>query len=88
MGLEGIEQYYDSYLKGENGGDLIEVNSSGKTVGFLGKRLAQRGNDIHLTIDSRMQKIAYRTLKRRKGVIILIEANSGEILSDTFVKSA
>ncbi len=84
-GFSGIEQYYDAYLKGEDGGNLIEVDSSGKVVGFLGERKAQAGEDIKLTIDSRMQEIAYKSLAQSRGVLILMDAQSGEILS--FVSS-
>jgi len=80
-GFSGIEQYYDSYLKGEDGGDLIEVDSSGKIVGFLGERKALGGKDIKLTIDSRIQKIAYSSFEGKRGAIILMDAQNGEILA-------
>ncbi|UCG35326.1 MAG: penicillin-binding protein 2 [Candidatus Omnitrophota bacterium] len=80
-GFSGIEQYYDAYLKGEDGGDLIEVDSSGKIVGFLGERKAFGGEDIKLTIDSRIQEIAYKALEGRRGTLILMDAQSGEVLA-------
>jgi penicillin-binding protein 2 len=80
-GFRGIEQYYDTYLKGEYGADLIEVDSSGKIVGFLGKKEARKGKDIHLTIDARMQQLAYQALGDRRGVIIVMDPHTGEILS-------
>ncbi|MDD5194932.1 MAG: penicillin-binding protein 2 [Candidatus Omnitrophica bacterium] len=81
VGVAGMEKYYDAYLKGEDGGDLIEVNSKGKIVGFLGERKPIRGKDVQLTIDSRMQHIAYELLKDRRGVLILMNSNTGEILA-------
>ncbi|MEI8350290.1 MAG: penicillin-binding protein 2 [Candidatus Omnitrophota bacterium] len=81
VGFSGIEQYYDSYLRGEDGGDLIEVNSKGKIVGFLGNQNAQRGADISLTVDYRIQEIAYRALEGRRGTLILMNSKNGEILS-------
>lgn len=80
-GFSGIEQYYNTYLRGENGGDLIEVDAKGKMVGFLGKRQAQKGKDIHLTVDQIMQKTAYECLQEKKGIIILLASRSGEILT-------
>jgi len=79
VGFLGIEQYYDSYLRGEGGGDLVEVNSQGKLVGFLGRKKSQRGKDIYLTIDARMQIIAYESLKGYRGVIIMLDPYKGEI---------
>ncbi len=78
-GFLGIEQYYDGYLKGKGGGQLIEVDSTGKVVGFLGEEIPQRGKDIRLTIDVRMQKAAYRALKGYRGTIILMDSRNGEL---------
>lgn len=79
VGFLGIEQYYDSYLRGEEGGKLVEVDSQERIVGFLGEQLPQKGKDIALTIDSRMQKIAYEALSGYKGVVILMDSNNGDI---------
>ena len=38
VGFNGVEQYYDAYLRGSDGGDLIEVDASGRMVGFLGQK--------------------------------------------------
>ncbi|MDD5584978.1 MAG: penicillin-binding protein 2 [Candidatus Omnitrophica bacterium] len=81
VGFLGIEQYYDTYLKGEDGGDLIEINSKGKIVGFLGERQPTRGKDIQLTIDARMQRIGYEVLGGRRGALICMDSNTGEILA-------
>jgi len=81
VGFKGIEQFYDTYLKGRDGGELIEVDSRGRVKGFLGQRLPQKGKDIHLSLDSRLQQVAYDVLEKRKGVIILMDSESGEILT-------
>jgi len=80
-GFLGIEQYYDSYLKGKEGGKLVEVDSNGRVVGFLGESLPQRGKDITLTIDSRIQAAAYKALSGYKGAIILMDPYSGGIIT-------
>jgi len=80
-GFSGVEQYYDAYLKGEDGGDLIEVNAKGRIAGFLGKRIPQKGKDIYLAIDRRIQEIASESINKRRGVIILMDSDSGEIIS-------
>ncbi len=79
IGVGGIEQYYDTYLKGEDGADLIEVNSQGEMVGFLGKKQRRKGNDLYLTIDSRIQTIAYRSLKQFKGALVFMDARTGAV---------
>ena len=81
VGFLGIEQYYDSYLRGKEGGKLVEVDSSGRIVGFLGESLPQRGKNITLTIDSRIQEIAYKALSGHIGVIILMDPYTGGIVA-------
>lgn len=80
-GFLGVEQYYDSYLKGLDGGDLVEVDAGGQMVGFLGERRPKKGQDIYLTIDSRIQEIAFKALDQKKGVIILMNSINGEMLT-------
>lgn len=79
IGVGGVEQYYDTYLKGEDGADLIEVNSQGEMVGFLGKKQRRKGNDLYLTVDSRIQTIASRSLKQFRGVLIFMNADTGAV---------
>lgn len=81
IGFSGIEESYNQYLKGEIGGGLVEVNSAGRRVGFLGERDPQRGNDIYLTIDMRIQKIGYDALEKRRGALILMNSKTGEIIA-------
>lgn len=87
VGIGGVEQFYNDYLKGEDGGYSLELNSQGKIVGFLGEKLPKRGEDIFLTIDKEIQKIAYKKLSsycqkhNTRGTIILMDARNGGILS-------
>ncbi|MCF7916924.1 MAG: penicillin-binding protein 2 [Candidatus Omnitrophica bacterium] len=81
VGVYGTEQYYDSYLQGKDGGDLIEVDASGNVVGFLGRKKPNRGKDITLTIDSRVQAYAQEALGKKRGTIIFFNSNSGEMIA-------
>lgn len=81
IGITGTEQYYDSYLKGKDGGDLLEVDARGNAVGFLGRKKAKKGKDIFLTIDTKVQKAAVKALGGKDGCLILLNSNSGEIIS-------
>ncbi|MFA5271807.1 MAG: penicillin-binding protein 2 [Candidatus Omnitrophota bacterium] len=81
IGKTGIEEYYDNYLRGKDGGDLIEINSQGQIAGFLGKLNTERGQDIHLTLDLNMQEAAYAVMKNKKGALIFMDSKSGDVLS-------
>jgi len=81
VGVRGVERFYDQFLRGEDGVELIEVDSRGEVMGFLGKRSKKKGNDIYLTLDTRFQEIAYQSLGNFKGVIIVMDPHTGEIFS-------
>jgi penicillin-binding protein 2 len=80
-GFLGVEQYYDAYLRGEDGGDLIEIDAKGNAVGFLGKRLPKKGKDIYLTIDIDLNNLAKNIMGKKRGAIILIDSKNGEVVT-------
>jgi len=81
IGISGIEESYNDYLSGTDGGDLIEVNAKGDIVGFIGRLKPKNGKDIYLTIDKDMQILAYKLFNNRKGTLIFMDSNTGEILA-------
>src|SRR3989338_3369721 len=83
VGYSGVEEYYDSYLHGEEGGLQIEVNSRGQQVRLLGVREPQKGQNITLTIDSDVQQDALELLADRVGAVIVMDMDTGEILGMT-----
>lgn len=83
IGYSGIEEFYDAYLRGTDGGVQLEVNSRGQQVRLLGYRQPQQGKDITLTLDNRIQTAAYELLKDRPGTIIVMDKDNGEVLAMT-----
>jgi len=81
IGLLGIEEYYNDYLAGKDGGDLVEVNAKGEIVGFIGRLKPKNGNDIYLTIDKDIQILAYKLFNNRRGALIFMDSNTGEIIA-------
>ena len=81
IGYSGVEEYYDAYLKGGNGGQQVEVNSRGKQVRLLSLKEPTRGQDLTLTIDSRVQKMTHELLDGKQGVIVMMDMDNGEILA-------
>lgn len=80
VGYSGIEEFYDQYLRGEEGGLQIEVNSRGQQVRLLGIREPASGQDLYLTIDQRVQQAATEILGDRRGAIVMMDLDSGEVL--------
>ncbi len=90
VGLEGIEVYYDKYLKGEAGWALFLRDARQKKLGPLEEKmvLPKDGYDVVLTIDEVIQYIAERELDKAfksyhaKGAsIIVMDPHTGAILA-------
>ncbi|MFH1878771.1 MAG: penicillin-binding protein 2 [Candidatus Omnitrophota bacterium] len=81
VGRDGIEKYYDDYLRGTHGGEQIEVDHRGQNVRTLGYKEPVSGRDVYLTIDLELQKFCDSLLQGRKGVIIVMRPDSGEVMA-------
>ena len=80
IGRTGIEYVYENFIRGEWGGEMVEVNSLGKFQRSLGIRPPVQGNDIELTIDLNLQLVAEEVLKDKKaGAIIVMDPRDGAI---------
>ncbi|HBR14594.1 MAG TPA: penicillin-binding protein 2 [Candidatus Omnitrophica bacterium] len=83
VGKTGVEEHYDAYLRGQEGGLQIEVNSRGQQVRLLSIKKPVKGQDITLTIDSRVQQMTMELLEEKPGAIVVLDMNNGEILGMT-----
>jgi len=81
IGQMGVEKAYENLLRGEWGGQQVEVNGAGRPIKVLGEKPAKPGKDIHLTIDLDVQKVAEKALGDRKGAIVAMDPNNGAILA-------
>ncbi|MBU1726314.1 MAG: penicillin-binding protein 2 [Candidatus Omnitrophica bacterium] len=81
IGFGGIEEKYDYYLRQEEGGLSIEVDHVGRLVRVLGFKSPRNGKDIQLTLNLKIQKIVDDNLAGRKGCVIIMDPNSGEVLA-------
>jgi penicillin-binding protein 2 len=81
IGQMGVEKAYEQLLRGEWGGQQVEVDGKGRPIRVLGEKQAKAGNDIHLTIDLDVQKAAEKALTLRKGAIVALDPNNGAILA-------
>ena len=81
VGKIGIERFYQNLLSGSPGYERLETNANNEITRVLEKKLALRGKDIYLTIDSKLQNYSYDLLKNRKGSIIVMNPHNGDILS-------
>lgn len=83
IGKTGLEKFYDSSLKGQDGYLRKTVDVKGKNLTGEGERLEApiQGKKLILTIDTEIQKTAERALGNRMGSVIVLKPNTGEILA-------
>ncbi|MBL6735366.1 MAG: penicillin-binding protein 2, partial [Shewanellaceae bacterium] len=81
IGKLGIEAYYEELLHGNPGRIQEEVNNHGRSIQVLQEKAPQSGLNLHLTIDLDLQKKAMDLLGGRRGAVVAIEPDSGEILA-------
>ena len=62
IGKDGIEKYYDQYLRGKDGSALLEVNVHGQIVGTLRNIRATTGDTVALNLDTGLQQHVERVL--------------------------
>ncbi len=94
VGQEGLEKIWETYLRGEDGEQLVETNSTGQAIDFLDRREPVPGDDLHLTLDMDLQQVAVEALEDRitmlqeqgnkytkRGVAVALDPNTGAILA-------
>lgn len=88
-GLEGVERAFDSFLTGQPGSKQVVVDLYRRVVeerGVLAQ--AEQGNDLQLSIDTRIQATAYKELKKavlqngaKGGSVVVVDVDTGEVLA-------
>ncbi|MFN3966736.1 MAG: penicillin-binding protein 2, partial [Endomicrobiia bacterium] len=81
IGKSGIEKQYDGFLRGEDGGWLIETDARGRQTNVTQRILPVPGKNIYLTIDIELQKIADECLKQTgcAGAIVGLDPKDGAV---------
>jgi penicillin-binding protein 2 len=81
IGKYGIEGVWQSQLNGVRGGLQVEVDAAGRKLRVLSKQDPIPGQNISLTIDKDLQALAEDQLEGKKGAIVAMNPNNGEILA-------
>ncbi len=88
IGKIGVEEAYDTSLRGINGYELIKVDAAGKKEGVIYKQKPKTGSDLTLSLNLNLQKKAYQFLEEEMsevggsaGVAVVLNIKTGEILS-------
>ena len=83
VGWQGLEKQYENELRYSKGIEYIEVDTYGREISRINDNSvpAFPGNDLFITIDARLQEYSKSLLNDQKGVILVSNVDTGEILS-------
>jgi penicillin-binding protein 2 len=81
IGKLGIEGAYERELHGTTGSEQVEVDAGGRAIRALARSEPVSGNNLVLTIDIELQKIAEEAFRDYKGALVAIDPRNGEVLA-------
>ena len=81
IGQYGLERRWEELLRGQSGGQQVEVDALGRRVRVLHEVTDVPGYTVHLTLDRQLQETAYEALKGKEGTIVALDVHSGAILA-------
>ncbi|WP_432617295.1 penicillin-binding transpeptidase domain-containing protein [Butyricicoccus sp.] len=89
VGKTGAEQAFEEYLRGTDGERAIQTDARGNVVSEEETKEAKSGNNVILTIDANLQKVAEQSLAQRcqsisgakGGAAVVVDVRNGEILA-------
>ncbi len=81
IGKDGIEKQFEKKLRGAGGNLKLEVNALGRVMKEIERVDGTAGENLQLSIDTRLQQKAYELYGEESGAAVLMDVNSGEILA-------
>ena len=81
IGKLGLEKYYEAILHGEVGYQHDEINAQGRRQRVLRTEQAKSGVDLKLYLITEVQKVATDALGLRRGAVVAMDPNNGDILA-------
>lgn len=81
IGKSGLELSYEHELHGITGVEQVEINAGGRAMRLLSRTPATPGNDLELTLDIELQKLAETAFGDRRGALVAIEPSTGGVLA-------
>ena len=81
VGQYGVEKFFDRLVRGQAGQKSIEVDAIGHEKRTVVVEQPHAGDDLYLTIDSRLQKVAENLLGEETGAIVALDPRTGDVLA-------
>jgi len=80
-GKHGLERFFDEYIRGRRGAELVEVNAYGREIKNMGRKDPVPGYNMVLTIDADLQRAAWQAIEGKAGSAVAMDPRDGSILA-------
>ncbi len=81
IGHYGLERRWEEVLRGQSGGQQVEVDAVGRRIRVLHEVVDVPGYTVHLTLDRELQQTAFQALEGKQGTIVALDVRSGAVLA-------
>ena len=81
IGKKGLEKTWESVLHGKTGFQEVEINARGKPIRTLRRVDPVPGNNLVLSLDMNLQRVAEEAFKGYRGALVAIEPETGDVLA-------
>jgi penicillin-binding protein 2 len=81
VGQSGLERLLDEYLRGQDGGERIEVDAMGRLVRRVQQTEPHAGAQVVTTVDRAIQEAAERAMDGLAGAVVVMDPRSGDVLA-------
>ena len=81
IGKLGIEGAYERELHGTTGSEQVEIDAGGRAIRALSRREPISGNNLVVTLDLKLQKVAEDAFQDFRGALVAMDPHNGEVLA-------
>ncbi|MFQ5961362.1 MAG: penicillin-binding protein 2 [Candidatus Methylomirabilales bacterium] len=80
VGQSGVERLFDSFVRGIDGQEEIEVDAQGRLIRLVDRLEPQSGFNLVVTLDKKLQLAAEKAFAGKRGAVVAMDPRTGEIL--------
>ncbi|MBK7659509.1 MAG: penicillin-binding protein 2 [Betaproteobacteria bacterium] len=81
IGKLGIEGAYEKELHGTTGSEQVEIDAGGRAIRALSRSEPQSGNNLLVTLDIELQKVAEEAFQEFRGALVALDPATGDVLA-------
>src|SRR5207247_3937171 len=81
VGQSGLERLLDEYLRGQDGGERIEVDAMGRPVRLIQQSEPRAGAQVITTVDRRIQEASEAAMEGQAGAVVVMDPRNGDLLA-------